>query len=81
MVQQHVCLKMGNWHLSQSRIVFLFLELSTNYIFHTEDYQYRYTIWTYIFQIYTSFALFLVERLLQNVVILMQKLAVIVLTC
>ena len=66
--------------LSQSSIVFLFQELSTNYILIQTIISSGITICNYILQIHTSFAVFVVGRLLQNVFMLMQKLAVIMLT-
>ena len=41
--------------------------------FDTEDYQYRYTKWNYILQVYTNFTMFVVERLLQNMVMLLMQ--------
>lgn len=50
-----------------------------NLYFDTEDYQHRHPIWSHILQISTSFAVFVVERLLQNMALLMLKHAMIML--
>ena len=64
--------KSSKYNFSVSRVV-------KNLYFETEDHQYRHPIWSHMLQISTSFAVFVVERLLQNMAILMWKHAMIML--